>query len=123
MAPNTSTEAEWKVPLRSAAEWYSCSLAARLCSISSRQEATCAGSATLLSGNLLEVSENGSIYNLQFDPGQVFSGSFQLSDDGSGGTDIAFQPDNRAPIAVPDTNSIQAGLSLTRLGGEFQVNT
>ena len=46
------------------------------------------GSATLGAGNVLEVTENGSTYDLQFDPTQIFTAGFKLSSDGSGGTDI-----------------------------------
>jgi autotransporter passenger strand-loop-strand repeat protein len=42
--------------------------------------------------NTLQVVEDGSTYTLQFDPSQSFSGGFELSDDGLGGTDIKLSP-------------------------------
>jgi autotransporter passenger strand-loop-strand repeat protein len=44
------------------------------------------GSATLLSGGVLEIVEGGQTYDLQFTPD--VSSSFTLSNDGSGGTDV-----------------------------------
>ena len=48
------------------------------------------GSANLVSGNVLDVTENGSTYTLQFDPTQDFTGDyFHLAPDvGANGTDI-----------------------------------
>jgi autotransporter passenger strand-loop-strand repeat protein len=47
------------------------------------------GSAIPLSGNVLEITENGQSYDLQFDPGQNFAGeTFALSFDNVSGTDL-----------------------------------
>ena len=47
------------------------------------------GSANLVSANVLDVTENGSIYTLDFDPSQNFTGDyFHLSLDSGSGTDI-----------------------------------
>jgi hypothetical protein len=47
------------------------------------------GSATLLSGNVLQIVEGGNTYDLNLDPSQVFlNDRFVLSQDASGGTDI-----------------------------------
>ena len=52
------------------------------------------GSATLLPGNVLDVSENNQDYRLQLDPGQNFTGEqFALSD--PVGTDVTVEP---APV-------------------------
>jgi autotransporter passenger strand-loop-strand repeat protein len=51
-----------------------------------------AGRAVLGPNNVLRVTENGQIYNLQLDPIQNFAGmSFKAYDDGHGGTDIALE--------------------------------
>ena len=44
--------------------------------------------ATLQSGGLLEITEGGQTYDLQFDPKQAFARGFELNSDGSGGTDV-----------------------------------
>ncbi len=47
------------------------------------------GSATLGAGNVLAVTAGGQTYDLNFDPSQDFVGyGFQLSSDGSVGTDV-----------------------------------
>jgi len=47
------------------------------------------GSASLGAGNVLRVGENSQIFNFNFDPTQNFAGKlFNLTSDGSGGTDI-----------------------------------
>ena len=53
------------------------------------------GSADLVANNVLDVTENGATYSLQFDPSQDFSGDlFYLSPDAGTGTDIT---ENNAP--------------------------
>ncbi len=48
------------------------------------------GSATLVSGNVLQIVENGQTYDLNFDPTQNFAGEqFSLMWDGGSGTDVA----------------------------------
>jgi autotransporter-associated beta strand protein len=54
-----------------------------------------AGRVDLIDGNLLEISENGSTYDLQLDPSQSFAGDFfHLANDGNGGT---FVTEDNAP--------------------------
>ncbi len=44
-------------------------------------------------GNMLAITENGTTYDLSFDPSQNFVGlHFALSSDGSGGTDVRLIP-------------------------------
>jgi autotransporter passenger strand-loop-strand repeat protein len=48
-----------------------------------------AGSVTLTSGNVVQITENNQTYDLNFDPAQDFAGwHFSLSSDNGGGTDI-----------------------------------
>jgi serralysin len=56
------------------------------------------GTATLLAGNILQVSESGSSFDLQFDPNQSFAGDrFTLSSDGATGTLIQESPARLPP--------------------------
>jgi autotransporter passenger strand-loop-strand repeat protein len=81
------------------------------------------GSAVLGSGNVLSVTEGGSTYMLQLDPGQLFAGeSFQLSADGSGGTDITLAYSGTV-ITAGQTVSLTSALSGATVfpGGTLEV--
>ncbi len=59
------------------------------------------GSADLLSSNLLQISEDGSVFNLQLDPNQSFSSRyFHVANDGFGNTSII---ENSTPCYCPGT--------------------
>ena len=66
------------------------------------------GKVQLMSGNVLEVVEGGSSYNLQLNPSTSFAGEiFELSADGAAGTDVTFGPP--PPVETP----IQSAVSMT----------
>jgi autotransporter passenger strand-loop-strand repeat protein len=69
-----------------------------------------AGSATVGSGNVLKIVENGNTYNLSLSTSQSFAGaSFKLSPDSVGGTDLVLLRD--------DDTGEQAALALAVNGG------
>jgi Ca2+-binding RTX toxin-like protein len=76
--------------------------------------------ATLLAGNVLQITENATTLDLHFDPGQNFAGTpFLLASDGGTGTDITLTP---TLISGPyggstiDTGSGNADVTLTGYG-------
>jgi hypothetical protein len=61
-----------------------------------------AGIVTLIASNQLQITENGSTYDLQLDPTQSFAGDyFHLGGDGSGGTlvSVSNSPTNLLTLA------------------------
>jgi autotransporter passenger strand-loop-strand repeat protein len=67
------------------------------------------GSLQLLSGNVLQIVENGTTYRLNFDPAQSFAGElFHLSDNGNGLTELTVVP---GP-------SLRSGQTLNIAGGQ-----
>ena len=60
------------------------------------------GTATLESGNLLQVSENGKTYDLQLDPSASYSAdTFDPSSDGDDGVDISLSKALSTPVWIP----------------------
>lgn len=75
------------------------------------------GTATLGANNLLTVTEGSQTEQLQFDPGQNFSGdSFQLSADGSWGTSITLLDPSAPQFSYADTAT---GTEATVYGQEY----
>jgi autotransporter-associated beta strand protein/probable HAF family extracellular repeat protein len=77
------------------------------------------GSATLKSGNMLQLVEGGVTYNLQLNPSQNFSeDAFALSSDASGGTDVTMSVPSGAEtteapaLTVPSSLSVSPGGSI-----------
>jgi autotransporter passenger strand-loop-strand repeat protein len=69
------------------------------------------GSATLGSGNVLDVVEGGSTYVLHLDPSQSYSGTqFVLSTDGNNGTEVA--------VTNPILVTVSSGHALTVSSGQ-----
>jgi autotransporter passenger strand-loop-strand repeat protein len=63
------------------------------------------GFAVLTTGNVLEVTEGGTTYDLNLDPGQFFTGEyFHLAGDGKSGTRITVNttPPSQAPVVLND---------------------
>jgi len=76
------------------------------------------GSATLLSGNVLQVVENSQTYDLNLDAAQSFTGQrFLLSADGGSGTDIAVTSPVVSSGQVLSVSSGQTGDGIVVLGG------
>ncbi len=81
-----------------------------------------AGSVQLLSGNVLQIVENGTTFHLDLDPGRNFSGDvFRLLADSAGGTDIIVGPG----VGSGGTLSVSAGQTSNGLavlsGGTLNV--
>jgi autotransporter passenger strand-loop-strand repeat protein len=72
-----------------------------------------AGTATLAAGNILQIAENGSTYDVTFDPSQTFQGeTFSLAEDNNGGTELI----ERTPININNTiNLIDGNVALEAL--------
>jgi autotransporter passenger strand-loop-strand repeat protein len=76
------------------------------------------GSATQLSGNVLQVVENSQTYDLNLDPAQSFTGQrFLFSADGGSGTDIAVTSPVVSSGQVLSVSSGQTGDGIVVLGG------
>jgi autotransporter passenger strand-loop-strand repeat protein len=70
------------------------------------------GSATLLSGNVLQINENGQTYDLNFDSTQNFAGEqFTLSSDGASGTNVSLS-------LQPQTTTVSSGQTLNVSAGQ-----
>ncbi|SED77800.1 autotransporter passenger strand-loop-strand repeat-containing protein [Rhizobiales bacterium GAS188] len=71
------------------------------------------GSVALISGNVLQIVENGQTYDLQLNPQQSFRGeSFDLSADKSGGTNVVLDAPERPTLTVPSSLTVAAGGSI-----------
>jgi autotransporter-associated beta strand protein len=74
------------------------------------------GTATLGPGNVLQIVENNQTYKLDFDPTQVFGGGqFELSPDGSVGTDVTFVAG--PPSALTASGTTVSGTEGTAISG------
>ena len=60
---------------------------------------------TLGAGNLLQFTENGTTYKVQFDPTQTFSTGFQLASDSGGGTQVSLVS-GPADLSVTKTDGV-----------------
>jgi hypothetical protein len=81
---------------------------------------------TLLAGNVLQIVEHGQTYDFQFDPNQDFSGQkFEVTDDGSGGTEIYIEPTtvgSPSPGSNPSSNSVNvSGPDITNGSGDINA--
>jgi hypothetical protein len=82
------------------------------------------GTAQLLAGNLLRVTENGATFNFNLDPAQNFAGeSFILHSDGHSGTDIVVGP----AVNSGQTLNVSSGQTISNLsilsGGTVMVRS
>ena len=60
---------------------------------------------TLGAGNLLQFTENGATYKVQFDPTQTFSTGFQLASDSGGGTQVSLVS-GPADLSITKTDGV-----------------
>jgi len=77
------------------------------------------GTATLTSGNVLQISENSQVYQLQLDPSASFSSEeFVLSSDGSGGSDLRVVNVVHVPRTVIESDG---STDLDQVGGNYYL--
>ena len=82
------------------------------------------GSATLQSGNVLQMAEGGDVYTLQLDPSQVFltAPTFTLSQDSGTGTDLTVSEPPVTSSTWLSAGQTAAGL-VVGIGGTVQVQS
>jgi uncharacterized repeat protein (TIGR01451 family) len=68
---------------------------------------------TLGAGNLLQFTENGTTYKVQFDPSRTFSTGFELASDGSGGTQVSLIPAADLSVTIVGVSTVVPGASDT----------